>query len=92
MEHIETSVKALQAHSQARCVVVLGGDFNAVREEFVFGNQPVFFEQDGVRKIVPSRVEPVAGKFGAPLSFRLHIIFTLYSAYPTPFHVSHRVY
>eukprot|EP01065_Artemidia_motanka_P013607 TRINITY_DN17591_c0_g1_i1.p1 TRINITY_DN17591_c0_g1~~TRINITY_DN17591_c0_g1_i1.p1 ORF type:complete len:623 (+),score=218.18 TRINITY_DN17591_c0_g1_i1:77-1870(+) len=39
--------------------VALCGDFNAVREEFVHGNTPAFFEEAAVAAIVPPVAKPV---------------------------------
>ena len=42
------------------CAILVGGDFNAVREEFVFGNSDVFFDIPAVRAVQPALCRPAA--------------------------------
>ena len=44
-----------------RAVLLVGGDLNAVREEFVHGNGDAFYASDGVRAIRPALKRPAHG-------------------------------
>ena len=45
-----------------RCAVALGGDFNALKEEFVFGNGEAFFASPGAAAVHPALRRPVDGQ------------------------------
>jgi len=58
----ETSLVVEGLHSLGHgCSVIIGGDFNAVREEFVFGNGAEFYSTAGVAKLQPPLRKPRAG-------------------------------
>jgi endonuclease/exonuclease/phosphatase family metal-dependent hydrolase len=59
---VEEQVKEWKAEG-VKGLVLVGGDFNSVREEFVYGNGRDFFDSAGVKKIVPQKAEP-AGEDG----------------------------
>ena len=63
---LEEAASALRRAGR-QAVLIVAGDLNAVREEFLYGNSAAFFEAPGVRAIVPplrrpshsaARVEP----------------------------------
>ena len=57
---LEEAASALrQAGRQA--VLIVAGDLNAVREEFLYGNSDAFFEAPGVQAIVPPLRRPSHG-------------------------------
>lgn len=67
---IQAIKEALNAPSQAperagggtlQCTVVIAGDLNAIREEFVYGNGPSLFESRGAAQISPPLKRPAAG-------------------------------
>eukprot|EP00931_Biecheleriopsis_adriatica_P065588 TRINITY_DN40091_c0_g1_i1.p1 TRINITY_DN40091_c0_g1~~TRINITY_DN40091_c0_g1_i1.p1 ORF type:complete len:692 (+),score=139.46 TRINITY_DN40091_c0_g1_i1:128-2077(+) len=41
-----------------RCLFVFGGDFNALREEFVHGTGDAFFASPGVQSVIPKLAQP----------------------------------
>ena len=57
---LDARVAAL-APALGQCAVVLGGDLNALREEFVHGNTEIFFECAAVRGVEPALKRPAAG-------------------------------
>ena len=66
LEEISEQAQALAAAGQ-RCVVVVGGDLNAVREEFVLGNAPPFFDHAAVQAVRPKlELPPVAADISPP--------------------------
>jgi hypothetical protein len=46
--------------------VIVAGDFNAVREEFVYGNGPDFFATPSVTAVEPKLAHPTVGAELAP--------------------------
>ena len=71
LSEIAAAAKAVKDKGR-QALVCLGGDFNAVREEFVWGNGPDFYGCTTTQAIRPSLAKPVNGALqGADLEPKL---------------------
>ena len=59
---LEAALTELHAANE-KCLVFLGGDFNAVREEFVYGNTDEFYSCEGVCALKPDYLKPIGEHF-----------------------------
>lgn len=59
LSEVSGLAKSLLAAGAPPCTVVIGGDFNAIREEFVHGNSEDFFASPGAKAVKPAFHRPV---------------------------------
>ena len=60
LSEVSGLAKALLAAGAPPCIVAIGGDFNAIREEFLHGNSEEFFACPGTQLVRPAFRPPVA--------------------------------
>lgn len=65
LSHVSSLVQQLKAAGQS-CTIVVGGDFNTVQEEFVYGTTEEFWQCEGVRAVQPPLRRPKDGFAPAP--------------------------
>lgn len=66
VEHIRRSLSPPLGGSGGDVAIVLAGDLNAIREEFVFGNTDAFFSSAGAASVRPALRQPRPGTARAP--------------------------
>lgn len=60
LAEVDAAAAAIAQSTAGACVVVLCGDLNALREEFVHGNTDAFYACEGVTKVMPRLKRPRA--------------------------------
>ena len=60
LSEVSGLAKALRAAGVPPCTIAIGGDFNAIREEFLHGNSEEFFACPGTQLVRPAFRPPVA--------------------------------
>jgi hypothetical protein len=65
LKHLSSLVQQLKAAGQS-CKIFVGGDFNTLQEEFVYGTTEEFWQSEGVRAVQPPLRPPKAGNAPAP--------------------------
>ncbi|CAK0893363.1 unnamed protein product [Prorocentrum cordatum] len=65
LRHLSSLVQRLRAAGQG-CTVLVGGDFNTLQEEFVYGTTEDFWQCEGVRAVQPPLRRPKVEPAPAP--------------------------
>merc|ERR1740121_1287647 len=65
LKHLSSLVQKLKAAGQS-CTMFVGGDFNTLQEEFVYGTTEEFWQCEGVRAVQPPLRRPKEGLAPAP--------------------------
>jgi endonuclease/exonuclease/phosphatase family metal-dependent hydrolase len=65
LRHLSSLVQQLKAAGYS-CTIVVGGDFNTLLEEFVYGTEEEFWQSESVRAVQPPLLRPQEGMVPAP--------------------------